>query len=81
MKTKTIGKGEVWEQEICADCGGEVERQECWDCGGEGFHDDLYEQDPLWYSPNDTEKCTTCDGIGGWYVCVENCSEKKEAAR
>ena len=50
-------------------CGNHMEWAECWDCGGEGYHDDLYEQDPLWYDQDDIETCSTCQGKGGHWYC------------
>lgn len=41
---------------------------DCWSCGGKGFHEDLHEIDPGWYSPFDTEMCDICAGRGGWAV-------------
>ena len=46
---------------------------ECWDCGGEGYHDDMWESDPLWYDQDDIETCDICDGKGGWKGCLGNC--------
>jgi len=55
----------------CPSCGGEAEWIECEEC------DDgltplglLYDSDPLWYDEDDQEPCTTCNGTGGWYRCV-----------
>ena len=47
------------------------ERVECWDCGGLGESEPghLYELDPFWYEPDDTETCDTCQGEGSWWVC------------
>jgi len=39
--------------------------EECWSCGGTGYRE-LYDDDPLWYDPDDIEKCDVCDGEGGW---------------
>jgi hypothetical protein len=27
------------------------------------------EEDPLWYTPSDFERCDICDGDGGYLVC------------
>jgi hypothetical protein len=45
----------------------------CWSCGGEGIHDDLFEEDPLWYNPGDYEVCNECNGNGGFWMC--DCDE------
>lgn len=64
----------------CGICGCELERVQCPICGGEGDID-VYDDDPMWYEPCDTEPCDMCDGMGGWYECplAENhWKEKKE---
>lgn len=50
---------------------------ECWDCGGEGGQDgeELMMEDPLWYSPDDFRRCSTCKGKGGWSECIGSCDE------
>lgn len=52
----------------CKNCGNEKWWVDCPDCGGEGYHE-LYDEDPLWYDPDDTEDCSTCAGDGGWLSC------------
>lgn len=49
------------DDEIDFDDGG-TER-ECWHCGGEGYIDG-YEDDPLWFSPGEIERCASCGGSG-----------------
>lgn len=62
------------DDDFCETCGSDTHWEDCYDCGGEGFHDDLYEEDPLWYNPGDTEDCRTCKGHGGWHLCTyKNC--------
>ena len=41
----------------CARCGSEMEFELCNSCGGDGMTEpgELYELDPLWYSPNDVQ--------------------------
>jgi hypothetical protein len=46
--------------------------EDCDNCGGEGSHD-MYEVDPLWYDPGDTEACDRCEGKGGWWLCNQRC--------
>lgn len=53
----------------CSVCGGYMEWVDCWSCGGEGERD-VYEEDPMWYDPGDTEKCTECNGAGGYWQCA-----------
>lgn len=55
----------------CGRCGGEMERVVCERCDGEGLtrFGELYEEDPLWYTPNDKEQCGDCAGAGGWWRC------------
>jgi hypothetical protein len=55
---------------ICPRCGCcEMFWEDCWSCGGEGIHDDLFEEDPLWYDPGDYEICNECEGKGGFWLC------------
>jgi hypothetical protein len=57
---------------------------DCWQCGGEGHTEpgDLYDEDPLWYGPNDTEPCHICFGTCGWRGCLGDCdNEGKHVAR
>lgn len=58
----------------CPKCGQPTDWLPCHECGGEGYRDDLYEEDPLWYDPGDTEKCDYCGGLGGWWRCWD-CKE------
>lgn len=63
---------------FCKRCGCcTLEWIDCWQCGGEGHTEpgELYEDDPLWYSPGDTEPCHICAGNGGWNVCGGRCDE------
>ena len=55
--------------DICAQCGNLMEWEDCWNCGGEGYIE-LYDEDPLWYDEDDTERCDECRGNGGWWHCV-----------
>lgn len=54
---------------VCLKCGEDTRRADCDYCGGRGFHDDLYERDPLWYDEDDTEDCDFCDGRGFHWWC------------
>lgn len=53
----------------CLKCGGFMDWVDCHACGGDGIHE-LYDDDPLWYDEDDVEPCETCDGRGGWRVCL-----------
>lgn len=55
----------------CPVCGCEMEREECSACDGVGDLDweTLQDEDPLWYQPGDTERCSECSGKGGWWYC------------
>lgn len=55
----------------CELCGEALERDLCDRCGGEGWLDSdvLMDEDPLWYGPDDTERCEECQGKGGWWWC------------
>lgn len=64
----------------CTKCGSSVLWEDCWNCGGDGELD-VYETDPLWYDPGDTEKCDVCSGKGGYYVCISKCDAQAPKAR
>lgn len=55
----------------CPKCGNLMVTKECNRCGGEGMTEpgELYELDPLWYDPNDVERCDECRGRGYWEWC------------
>jgi len=67
------------EYSSCPDCGSDSRWETCWQCGGEGGQDgeDLMEEDPLWYGPDDFRQCDICEGKGGYYVCLDLCGQKK----
>ena len=67
-----------YEDTSCERCGCcETYWESCQDCGGDGFYDGEYlmEEDPLWYGPNDTRRCNTCNGKGGWKLCLGDCDK------
>jgi hypothetical protein len=69
---------------LCKHCGRELEWIECDQCGGEGYFDweTLQDEDPLWYGPDDTERCEQCRGDGGWWWCDnQECPRKQETAQ
>jgi hypothetical protein len=81
MKHETqsvLGATPPVDSEFCIRCGSDLEWVDCWQCGGEGatLPGDLYEEDPLWYAPDDTEPCHICLGRGGWQLCANRCDEK-----
>lgn len=57
----------------CEECGSSTSWLPCWNCGGEGGWDgeELMEEDPLWYSPDDYRSCGECKRAGGWNYCIE----------
>jgi DnaJ-class molecular chaperone len=59
---------EDWTPTDCPQCGASAKHYDCWNCGGEGFHE-VYELDPMWYEPGETEPCETCNGDGSWIFC------------
>ena len=67
------------EYSSCEKCGSDSRWETCWQCGGEGGQDgeDLMEEDPLWYGPDDYRQCDICDGKGGYYACLDLCGQKK----
>jgi len=69
----------------CPKCGNEMDWEDCWmvDCE-EGTYD-LYEEDPIFYSPGDRAGCEECGGKGGWWYCpscersaLQHSGEQKE---
>lgn len=64
----------------CSLCGCEMQWEDCDNCGGKGYHDGLDEIDPLFYGPDDTERCDWCQGKGGGWFCWEReCRQKRGA--
>jgi hypothetical protein len=63
--------GDGYEDCQCARCGSSVDFEECSDCGGEGTHD-FAEDDPIQYGPSDVQPCGTCEGSGGWWMCLSS---------
>ena len=61
----------------CQKCGCSAYWYDCSNCGGKGYHDDLWEQDPLWYDEGDTETCDWCKGEGGHWHCP-SCDKTKK---
>lgn len=64
----------------CPHCGSDMEWEPCeeWDC--EDGYRDVYEDDPFWYEPGETEPCQMCEGKGGWWSCPQPatfCSGKR----
>jgi hypothetical protein len=66
-------------EDICKRCECcETYWKTCYKCGGKGefdYDEDLQFEDPLWYSPGDTEECDICEGAGGWTMCLGHCDE------
>jgi hypothetical protein len=71
---------ENWDEPACCPhCGEPTDYERCDQC--EDGEIDVYELDPLWYDPGDTEPCAQCLGAGGWYWCYNaQCPAKLEAA-
>lgn len=62
----------------CTHCGhSPIRSRDCDRCGGEGFRDDLYEEDPLWYDPDEIMTCSECSGKGTMHWCPK-CGEDYE---
>jgi hypothetical protein len=50
--------------------------QDCHDCGGEGYsHHDCGEDSCCCADPEDNVACGTCQGKGGWTICLGSCDE------
>lgn len=65
----------------CPRCGCcSTDWHECHECGGEG-EVELYNLDPLWYAPDDTEVCEWCQGKGGWSACLGGCDAEGRHVR
>jgi len=67
------------DHELCNRCGCcDTYWEDCWQCGGEGGRDgeELMEEDPLRYGPDDHETCDVCGGKGGWNLCLGDCDKK-----
>lgn len=61
---------DYYEPVLCPVCMAEMEWVECYQVGCEDGYYDAWEDDPLWYSPGETERCETCQGKGGWLQCL-----------
>lgn len=56
----------------CPKCGWDLIWEDCGAC--EDGQVDVYDEDPLWFDPGDTEDCAQCGGDGGWWCCPNpNC--------
>jgi hypothetical protein len=62
-----------YDETPCPKCGNHTVTKCCNDCGGDGWTEigELYEQDPLWYDPDDTRPCGECRGRGGFHWCQQ----------
>ena len=65
--------GRQWDCQ-CARCGSSMDSESCGRCGGEGTTGpgELYEEDPLWYDPDDYAPCHECGGEGAWMLCISS---------
>lgn len=64
--------------DACPRCGCcDQRRRTCNRCGGEGETEagELYEEDPLWYDPDDTAPCHECGGAGVFIWCAGDCDK------
>jgi hypothetical protein len=59
----------------CGCCG--LMLRTCWQCGGDGETEpgELYDQDPLWYDPDETAPCHVCGGAGHFKFCAGGCDK------
>lgn len=57
-----------WENQ-CARCGSSVHRVRCESCGGDGCLPE--EDDGLDFHEGD-DTCETCNGAGGWWICLSS---------
>jgi hypothetical protein len=53
----------------CPTCGADLEWEDCDELGCEDGEVELYDLDPLYYEPGDTQDCPSCGGTGGAYWC------------
>jgi hypothetical protein len=65
--------GREWDCQ-CARCGSSIHWETCGACGGDGITapGELYQEDPLWYGPEDYEPCRQCDGEASWGICMSS---------
>lgn len=63
--------GREWDCQ-CARCGSSLDWIQCSWCGGDGTtaSGELYEEDPMWYDPDDVLPCHQCGGEASWPVCL-----------
>lgn len=58
------------EVDACLTCHAELQWRTCWDCGGERYtHHDCGEDCCVCLEPEDSVRCDTCHGKGGWKQC------------
>lgn len=69
MSAVRFGGEQEWP--VCGLCRQDIEYEDCFNCGGEGGRD-LYEDDPVYYSPDDWEDCSECRGNGTLAWCPEH---------
>lgn len=65
--------GRLWECQ-CARCGSSLQWVHCSWCCGSGTTEpgELYEEDPLWYNPDDFEPCHQCGGQAAYPMCLSS---------
>jgi hypothetical protein len=59
----------------CRKCGSSVYWEDCWDCEGGFSYHDCGEDTCCCLDPQPNVVCDTCDGAGGWWVCLGGCSK------
>lgn len=67
-------------EQYCAICGCELEWVECHILACEDGWIDGYEDDPLWFSPGELERCSECQGKGGEWWCPDKKNHPKIVA-
>jgi hypothetical protein len=53
-----------FDDESCPKCGAQCYARRCSEIGCDDGWIDRYDEDPLWYSPGEEERCDTCVGTG-----------------
>lgn len=62
IEYSTVSCPRCWQTTVTRSC----------DYCDDGIVDDLHEQDPMWYDPDDWEYCSHCGGKGYYHWC-RNC--------
>jgi hypothetical protein len=62
----------------CRKCGSSVYWEDCWNCEGGFSYHDCGEDTCCCLDKSPNVVCDTCDGAGGWWVCLGCKGEDKK---